>query len=94
MVSLSSLVTFQETAVSPNLPRQDQRRALPITAGLASGVDLKQAMTHLGMIAKQTLPAGMTVVFTGEAKALQQTSGGVLQTFAFAVLVVLLVLAA
>jgi HAE1 family hydrophobic/amphiphilic exporter-1 len=36
----------------------------------------------------------MGIVFTGEAKALQQTSGNVLQTFGFAVLVVLLVLAA
>ena len=94
MVPMLSLVTFDEAAVSPNLPRQDQRRALPITAGLAGGADLRQAMTRLGAIADKTLPPGMGIVFTGEAKALQQTSGGVLRTFAFAVLVVLLVLAA
>jgi HAE1 family hydrophobic/amphiphilic exporter-1 len=94
MVPMSSLVSFQEAAVSPNLPRQDQRPALPMTASLAAGVDLRQAMTHLGAIAEKTLPPGMGIVFTGEAKALQQTSGNVLQTFGFAVLVVLLVLAA
>jgi HAE1 family hydrophobic/amphiphilic exporter-1 len=94
MVPMSSLVTFEESAVSPNLPRQDQRRALPMTASLANGVDLKQAITHLGAIAERILPPEMGIVFTGEAKALQQTSGGVLQTFAFAVLIVLLVLAA
>ena len=94
MAPLSSLVTYEETAVSPNLPRQDQRRALPMTASLANGADLKQAMASLSAITEKTLPAGMGIVFTGEAKALQQTSGGVFQTFAFAVLIVLLVLAA
>ena len=37
MVPLSSLVTFEETAVAPTLPRQDQRRAMPMTATLAAG---------------------------------------------------------
>ena len=31
MVPLSSLVTFEESAVAPSLPRQDQRRAVPMT---------------------------------------------------------------
>ncbi|HMN84977.1 MAG TPA: efflux RND transporter permease subunit, partial [Bauldia sp.] len=32
MVPLSSLVSFEETAVAPSLQRQDQRRAVPMTA--------------------------------------------------------------
>ena len=35
MVPLSSLVTFEEGAVAPKLRRQDQRRAMPMTATLA-----------------------------------------------------------
>jgi HAE1 family hydrophobic/amphiphilic exporter-1 len=94
MVPLSSFVTFEETAVAPSLPRQDQSRAIPITAGLGEGVALGQAMKEVQVLAAQHLPPGMGIAFTGEAKELVNTSGGVYQTFAFAILVVLLVLAA
>jgi HAE1 family hydrophobic/amphiphilic exporter-1 len=94
MVPLSSLVSFEEMAVAPSLQRQDQRRAVPMTATLAPGVDLRQAMDALDSIAAAGLPADMGIVYTGEAKELNTTSSGVLQTFAFALLVVLLVLAA
>jgi HAE1 family hydrophobic/amphiphilic exporter-1 len=94
MIPLSSLVTFTENAVAPNLSRVDQRRAVPMTAELGEGVDLASAMRRVSEIAKAELPAGTGLVFTGEAKELQTASSGVLITFAFAVLVVLLVLAA
>ena len=45
-------------------------------------------------LAAKTLPPGMSIVFLGEAAKLNETSGGVTQTFGFALLVVLLVLAA
>ncbi|MCB1499295.1 MAG: efflux RND transporter permease subunit [Bauldia sp.] len=94
LVPLSSLVSFEEVAVAPTLQRQDQRRAVPMSAIPAEGVDLRQAMDHLRTIAAGVLPPGMGVLFTGEAKELNQASSGVIQTFAFALLVVLLVLAA
>ncbi len=94
MVPLSSFVTFTETAVAPSLPRQDQFRAIPITATLAEGAALGQAMQVVQRLAKETLPPGMGIAFTGEAKELASTSGGVYMTFAFAMLIVLLVLAA
>ena len=94
MVPLSSFVSFEETAVAPSLPRQDKSRAIPITAGLADGVALGQAMSEVLSLADQTLPPGMGIAFTGEAKELASTSGGVYRTFAFALIIVLLVLAA
>ena len=94
MVPLSSLVTFEEVAVAPTLQRQDQRRAVPMAATLAEGTDLRRAMDGVTELAAQVLPPGMGVLFTGEAKELNAASSGVLQTFAFALLVVLLVLAA
>ena len=94
MVPLSSFVTFEETAVAPSLPRQDQNRAIPVTAELAPGVALGQAMQQVQAIAKQTLKPGFGILFTGEAKELTTASGGVYMTFGFAVLIVLLVLAA
>lgn len=94
MIPLSSLVTFEESAVAPSLNRESQRRSMPMSAALAPGVDLRQAMTHLEAILRQNLPAGMSFVYTGEAKELNNASSGVIQTFAFALLVVVLVLAA
>jgi HAE1 family hydrophobic/amphiphilic exporter-1 len=93
MVPLSTLVSFQEGAVAPNLPRQDLRRAIPISAGLGEGVDLRKAMTELEQLAKD-LPAGMSIAYTGDAKELNTTSSNVARTFLFALVVVLLVLAA
>ncbi|MEO8667281.1 MAG: efflux RND transporter permease subunit, partial [Bauldia sp.] len=93
MVPLSSLVSFEEVAVAPSLQRQDQRRAVPMTATLTPGIDLRKGMTALEATAATVLPAGMNIVYSGEAKELNTTTSGVFQTFAFALLVVLLVLA-
>jgi HAE1 family hydrophobic/amphiphilic exporter-1 len=94
MVPLSSFVSFEETAVAPSLPRQDKSRAIPITASLAECVALGQAMNEVMTLAEATLPPGMGIAFTGEAKELAGASGGVYRTFAFALIIVLLVLAA
>ena len=94
MVPLSSLASFEESAVAPNLPRQDQRRAIPIGSGLGEGVDLSEAMARVQELAATVLPAGMSIAFTGEAKELNSASGGVARTFVFALLIVILVLAA
>ena len=93
MIPLSSLVTFKESAVAPSLPRQDQRRAIPMGASLADGVDLRHAMNELEQVTKTVLPANVGLVYTGEAKELNSATSGVIQTFIFALLVVLLVLA-
>ena len=94
MVPLSTLVSFSESAVAPSLPRQDQRRAVPMGATLADGVDLRKAMTELQTIAAATLPANVGITYTGDAKELNSATSGVIQTFVFALVVVLLVLAA
>ena len=94
MVPLSSVISVSEGATSPTLARQSLRRAVPITATLSPGVDLGSAMEILDQEATKLLPAGMNVVLTGEAKTLNETSSGILQTFMFAVVIILLVMAA
>jgi HAE1 family hydrophobic/amphiphilic exporter-1 len=94
MVPLASVVSFEEGAVAPQLGREDQKQAVPIQASLNPGIDLRRAMNDLSAIAATTLPPGMNIKFLGEAAKLNETSGGVTQTFGFALLVVLLVLAA
>ncbi len=94
MVPLSTLVSFEEGAVAPSLPRQDQRRAIPVRASLGDGVDLRTAMTTLEGLVAKTLPPDMSIVYTGDAKELNNTSSGVIRTFIFALIIVVLVLAA
>ncbi|HEX2257602.1 MAG TPA: efflux RND transporter permease subunit, partial [Afifellaceae bacterium] len=94
MVPISSFVSVSEAAVAPDLPREGQRRAVPLTATLTPGVDLRRAMEVVETLAVQRLPASMGIHFMGEAATLNETSSGVGITFAFAIIVVLLVLAA
>jgi hydrophobic/amphiphilic exporter-1 (mainly G- bacteria), HAE1 family len=94
MLPLASFVTVSETAVAPELPREGQRRAVPINATLAPGVDLRQAMNALEAVATGHLAPEMGIRYLGEAAALNETSSGVAMTFLFALVVVLLVLAA
>jgi HAE1 family hydrophobic/amphiphilic exporter-1 len=94
MVPLSSFVSMTERAVAPELRREGQRRAVPVNATLATGVDLRGAMEALEAVAAERLPASMGIHYMGEAATLNETSSGVAITFGFALLVVLLVLAA
>jgi HAE1 family hydrophobic/amphiphilic exporter-1 len=94
MVPLSSFVTMSERAVAPELPRENQRRAVPLTATLAPGNDLRQAMDDLEEVSDGILEPSMAIHYMGEAATLNETSSGVAATFGFALLIVLLVLAA
>jgi HAE1 family hydrophobic/amphiphilic exporter-1 len=94
MLPLASFVTVSESAVAPELPREGQRRAVPINATLKPGVDLRHAMDALEEVAAQHLGPEMGIRYLGEAAALNETSSGVALTFLFALVVVLLVLAA
>jgi hydrophobic/amphiphilic exporter-1 (mainly G- bacteria), HAE1 family len=94
MVPISSFVNVTEAAVAPELPREGQRRAVPLTATLALGVDLRRAMDTVEALAAERLPPSMGIHYLGEAATLNETSRGVGLIFAFAIVVVLLVLAA
>jgi HAE1 family hydrophobic/amphiphilic exporter-1 len=94
MVPLSTLVSFEEANVAPNLRRQDLQRAIPMSADLAEGVDMRRAVDEVRKLAAANLPPGMGIAFTGDARQLNETSANVARTFVFALIVVLLVLAA
>ncbi len=94
MVPMSSIATIREEATVPSLARQSQQRALPITADLENGTALQAALDAARQVAGEVLPEGYRIVPTGEAKTLEDTSGGLTQTFGFALAVILLVLAA
>ncbi|HEV7368246.1 efflux RND transporter permease subunit [Arenibaculum sp.] len=94
VLPLSSLVTLEEVAVASELEREAQLRAMPVTAGLADGYAMGQAVEDVRALADEVLPPDIGLLLTGEAATLEETSGSMAWTFAFAILVVLLVLAA
>jgi len=94
LVPLSSFVTLEEVGVAAELDRTAQRRAIEIEAPLPAGYAMRQAITDVEAIADDILPSWIGLRLLNEAATLEDTSHEVAITFAVAVLVVLLVLAA
>jgi HAE1 family hydrophobic/amphiphilic exporter-1 len=94
LVPLSAFVNLREVGVAAELDRAGQKRAIEIDAPMAPGYKLPQAMADVEALADEILPAGIGLHFINEAEALRDANHDVLITFAVAILVVLLVLAA
>jgi len=94
LVPLSTFITLEEVGVAAELDRTGQKRAVEIDVPLPAGYSLQRAIEDIEAIAQDTLPPGIGLRFINEAATLQDASNEVALTFAFAVLVVLLVLAA
>ena len=94
LVPLSSLVSISETSIAAQLDRREQRRAIEIDANLAPGTALAEAIDAVRALANETLPDGINLLLLGEAAELDETSNEVAITYAIALLVVFLVLAA
>lgn len=93
-VPLSALVSVEEAGVAAELDRHAQRRAIELQVNLSPGSSLSEAMTQVRVIANRTLPAGIGLLFLGEAADLREANYDVLVTFLIALTVVFLVLAA
>ncbi|MEC8716764.1 MAG: efflux RND transporter permease subunit [Pseudomonadota bacterium] len=94
LVPLSSLVTVSEGADAATLNRFNRLRSITISANLAPGYTLGEALTFLRGIAEETLPTEARIDYKGQSRELQESSSSVLVTFSLALLVVFLVLAA
>ena len=94
LVPLSAFVHLEETGVAAELDRTGQRRAVEIDAALPPAYGMRRAIAEIEAIAADILPKDTGLRFLNEAAKLQDTSNQVALTFAIAILVVLLVLAA
>ncbi|MGH6899358.1 MAG: efflux RND transporter permease subunit [Geminicoccaceae bacterium] len=94
LVPLAALVRLEEGAAAPELRRYDRLPSITISAALADGYDLGSAIRFMQEIAAETLPPEAKLGFSGQSKEFLETSGGVAVTFALALLIVFLVLAA
>ena len=94
LVPLSNLVTLQEIAEPGSFNRFNRLRSITISAGLAPGYRLGDAVDWAQNEVAVLLPDYAQISWKGEARELQQSGGEVLLTFALALLIVYLVLAA
>jgi multidrug efflux pump len=93
LVPLASVLSLSERAEASNLNRFNRLRALTISARLAPGATLGQALSAIEATAKRTLPAQARFDYKGDSREFKQSGGAVFFTFALALLVVYLVLA-
>ncbi|RLP26762.1 efflux RND transporter permease subunit [Mesorhizobium sp. YM1C-6-2] len=93
-VPLASIATLTEKAVPPSLAREQQLRAVAITTNLAPDFALGDAYQRAQEIAGPMLPAGSRILPLAEAATLGETNSGMMTIFGFALVIILLVLAA
>tara|TARA_R110002049_G_scaffold138781_12_gene299241 strand:- start:3582 stop:6716 length:3135 start_codon:yes stop_codon:yes gene_type:complete len=94
LVPLSSIVTLREEGIAAELNRQAQRRAIEVGLELATGANLRETVDELRELAREVLPDNVSLILLGEAATLEETSREVVFTYAIALVVIFLVLAA
>jgi HAE1 family hydrophobic/amphiphilic exporter-1 len=93
-VPMSTIASLNEAPIAPSLGREEQRRAVTVTAALSDGFALGDAYNQAVQIATPLLPEGASVIPMAEARTLGESNNGLVVTFGFALIVILLVLAA
>lgn len=94
LIPLSNLVNIDEVAGPGALNRFDRMRAITLTADLADGVRLGEAIERLTEVAEATLPRSARISWDGESQDYLESGASLYLTFALALLIVFLVLAA
>ncbi|MFZ9315309.1 MAG: efflux RND transporter permease subunit [Burkholderiaceae bacterium] len=93
-VALSSVLKLSE-AVSPReLNHFLQQRAVTITAGLAPGVSIGEALSMIENLAREKLPADYQLDFDGQSREYRDSQSTLLFVFVLALLFIYLVLSA
>jgi HAE1 family hydrophobic/amphiphilic exporter-1 len=92
-VPMSAIATLTEAPIAPNLGREQQRRAVSVSASL-DGIALGDAYARMLDVARPLLPEGYAIAPLAEAKTIGESNNGLAITFGFALVVILLVLAA
>jgi len=93
-VPMATIATLTERAVPPSLTREQQLRSVAITSNLRSDFALGDALKAAQEIAAPLLPPGARIIPLAEAATLGESNNSMLIIFGFALVIILLVLAA
>jgi len=94
LIPLSNLIYLEETAGAGSLNHYNRLRAITISASLAPGYALGDALEFLENTVATELPDTAQIDYKGESLEYKEASGSLLFTFGIALLIVFLVLAA
>jgi multidrug efflux pump len=94
LIPLDNLVNVAEQATSSTLNRYNRMRSITISANLADGYTLGEALTYLENIVATELPEDVSMDYKGESLLYQESGSSFLFIFAMALAVTYLVLAA
>jgi multidrug efflux pump len=94
LIPLSNVVRLTETAGAVELNRFNRLRAVEISADLAPGYTMGEAVEWFQQTVERELPAGATLMWDGESGEYVRAGGSLYFTFLFAIVIVFLVLAA
>ena len=94
MIQLDNVVRLEETVAPPQLYRYNRFSSATVTAGLAPGVTIGQALDEMDKIAKETLDDSFRTALDGDSKAFRESSSSLLFAFVLALILIYLVLSA
>lgn len=94
LIPLSNLVSVSQVGEAASRERIDRQRAITVSATLADGYTLGEAVTWLDNWAGRELPPDFSTTYLGGAKEYLEANSALLFAFGMALLIVFLVLAA
>ncbi|NTS75343.1 efflux RND transporter permease subunit [Catenovulum sp. SM1970] len=94
LIPLANLVEITEQATSAKLNRYNRLRSITISANLADGYTLGEALNFLNNLVVDELPAHAKVDYKGQSQMMQENANSMLFVFALALLIAYLVMAA
>lgn len=94
LVPLENIARWTERTVPGAVYRYDRSVAATVSAGLAPGYALGDGIAAMDAVASEVLPQTMSTQLAGEARDFADSSSSLVFTFALALLIVFLVLAA
>lgn len=94
LIPLDSLVTISERATAASLNRYNRIRSITITANLADGYRLSDALAFLNQVVEDEIDGNVAIDYKGQSQIYQETGTAMAAIFALALLITYLVLAA
>ena len=94
LIPLANLVQLTETAGPLELKRFDRLRSISMTGSLAPGYSLGEALDYMEKIISEEVPDGARINYDGESREFRQSGSSIYFTFALALLLSFLVMAA
>jgi multidrug efflux pump len=93
LIKLDAVANISEGVGPRELNHFQRVRSFTLTASLAPGFTLGEALDSLNRVAAEVLPRGSTTALAGESRELEESSGALYFAFVLALVVVFMVLA-